>query len=401
MWAAPARGQEHVHPPASATGWHIMQDGVVFGTYNHQGGPRGEKEFKSQNWWMGMAGRPLGNGDLRLTLMLSLEPLTTTARGYAQLFQSGEAYKGLANVDRQHPHDFLMQVSASYRWRIGQRGGFTLAGGPVGEAALGPIAFMHRPSAAENPTAPLSHHTFDATHITMGVITAAADAGPFMIETSWFQGREPDDQRWDVMDPGALDSYSARVSFGRGPWHAQVSHGFLESPERLERVDLERTTASVSWTRQDGDDFTSIAFAAGRNRRTYDHLDAYLLEGTHHWGMNSIYSRFERVTVETEKLLFPLVVHIHHPQEITDPIDAFTIGGVRDLVDLGGYRFGIGADLTLYKVRGFLEGTHSTLRSDNTYEAPKSFHVFGRLRLPGSLGRMFNGTMAAPMGIGR
>ena len=398
-WPRLLFAQDHVHPPDAPTRWHVMHDGVVFGTYNYQGGPRGKKEFKSQNWWMAMAGRPTGRGDLRLTLMLSLEPLTTTQKGYAQLFQTGEAYKGLANVDRQHPHDFVMQLSASHRWRIGQRAGFTLAGGPVGEAALGPVAFMHRASAAENPTAPLSHHTFDATHITMGVVTVAADAGPFMFETSAFQGREPDDQRWDFMDAGGLDSYSGRVSVHAGPFSAQVSHGFIKAPERLERINLHRTTASVSWLRQDGDDFTAVSVIAGRNRRTYDHLDAYMVEATHHWGRNSLYTRFERVTLETEKLLFPLVVHIHHPQEITDPMNALTLGGVRDLTVVNGFSLGIGADFTFFGVPERLKTPYST--STTAFEMPKSFHVFVRLRPPASLGRMFNATMAAPMGHGR
>jgi hypothetical protein len=38
-------------------GWELMQDGVAFFTFNKQGGDRGGTEFKSQNWWMGMAGR--------------------------------------------------------------------------------------------------------------------------------------------------------------------------------------------------------------------------------------------------------------------------------------------------------------------------------------------------------
>lgn len=376
-----------------AGGWQIMQDGVLFATFNRQGGERGKKEFRSQNWWMGMASRQLGAGELRLSGMVSLDPLTVGLAGYSQLFQSGEAYKGLSNVDRQHPHDFLMQLSASWRWRLGEGAGITFAGAPVGEAALGPVAFMHRASAAENPTAPLSHHTFDATHITMGVVTVAADLGPFAVETSRYQGREPDEDRWDLMDPGPLDSWSVRLSFNRGPWSAQVSRGFLKEPERLERIDLRRTTGSISWTHQRGDDYTAFAFIAGRNKRTYDHLDAYLFEGTHRQGRTSIYTRIERVTLESEKLLFPLVVHIHHPDELVDPVIASTIGGVRDFARVRGFDFGVGGDVTFHRVPRRLQFTHG--------ENPVSFHIFFRLRPPASLGRMFNTTMTSPMGHAR
>jgi hypothetical protein len=65
-----------------------MQDGVVFLTFNHQGGPIGETELTSQNWWMGMFGREVGPGRLTLASMFSLEPITE--RGYSHLFQVGE-----------------------------------------------------------------------------------------------------------------------------------------------------------------------------------------------------------------------------------------------------------------------------------------------------------------------
>lgn len=84
---------------------------------------------------------------------------------------------------------------------LNDRYAVTLGGAPVGEPALGPVAFMHRRSAAENPTAPLGHHTFDSTHIAMGVLTAALDSGPWMVETSVFHGREPDE---NLVDPGMV-----------------------------------------------------------------------------------------------------------------------------------------------------------------------------------------------------
>ena len=115
--------------------------------------------------------------------MLSLDPATVGSQGYSHIFQVGETYLGNPLIDHQHPHDFLMQ--AVRRVAAAARNGIalTLAGAPVGEPALGPIAFMHRSSAAENPMSPLGHHTFDSTHIAMGVLTAAVDRGPFQIET--------------------------------------------------------------------------------------------------------------------------------------------------------------------------------------------------------------------------
>jgi len=56
---------------------------------------------------MGMAARPIGPGRLIASATLSLEPLTVGAAGYAELLQVGEAYKGLMNTDRQHPHELF------------------------------------------------------------------------------------------------------------------------------------------------------------------------------------------------------------------------------------------------------------------------------------------------------
>lgn len=151
-----------------------------------------------------MASRQMGRSMLTLSTMFSLEPVTTKPEGYAEIFQVGETYKNVPLVDYQHPHDFLMQLAAIVRIPVNSRTDVRFAVAPVGEAGIGPPAFMHRRSAAENPIAPLSHHTFDSSHITMGVVAAGVDAGPFTLEGAAFHGREPDEDRWDLMDPGGF-----------------------------------------------------------------------------------------------------------------------------------------------------------------------------------------------------
>jgi hypothetical protein len=162
-----------------------MQDAVAYLTFNDQGGPRGGRELSSQNWWMGMAQRRLKRGTFLVNLMLSLEPATLGKNGYREIFQAGETYKGAPLVDRQHPHEFLMQAAAGWQVDTGNNR-FTFMGAAAGEPALGPVAFMHRQSAFENPTAPLGHHTFDSTHIAMGVLSAALEREPWHFEGSLF-----------------------------------------------------------------------------------------------------------------------------------------------------------------------------------------------------------------------
>ena len=55
-------------------------------------------------------------------------------------------------------------------------------------------------------------------------------------EASVFRGEEPDEDRAQHRDSRALDSWSARVGWHRGPWQAQVSGGHLHEPEWFEPV---------------------------------------------------------------------------------------------------------------------------------------------------------------------
>ena len=220
-----AADDEHIHNDAARAGWQVMLDGVVFATFDHQGGRRGAQEFESQNWFMAMGTRRLPRSTLTLSGMVSAEPLTVGSAGYSEIFQEGEAYRGLQVTDRQHPHDLFMQLAAAWRVPVGEQVNLTLAGGPRGEPALGPVAYMHRASSFENPTPPLSHHIFDSTHITSGVVTVGLDRGPLAIEGSVFRGREPDEHRYDP-EFCALDSWSARIWFRPNKeWAIQASHG--------------------------------------------------------------------------------------------------------------------------------------------------------------------------------
>lgn len=211
--AAPAWAQDpsaHHHDAMPATGkWMLMQDGVIFAILNHQGGARGGTEFVAPNWWMGMASRESGRHRLTFTGMLSFDEVLVGRSGYRELFQAGEALDGVPIVDHQHPHDFLMQLGASWRYSLGSSTAVTIGGGPSAEPTLGPVAFMHRASAAGLPFAPIGHHTFDSTHVSFGVVAASVDRGRWTLEASVFNGREPDDHRWDL-DLGPMDSVAGR-----------------------------------------------------------------------------------------------------------------------------------------------------------------------------------------------
>ncbi len=393
--AAPLAGQTQQPmqmnmPAESASGWHVMQDAVVFGMFNHQGGPRGGDEFRVPNWWMGMFSRKVGTSQFTLNTMLSLDPATVGEKGYREIFQAGESLDGRPLIDRQHPHDFFMQLAAVWRMPIGTGSGFTIAGGPVGEPAIGPVAFMHRASAAENPIAPLSHHVFDSTHIAFGVVTAAVDHGPWLIEGSIFNGREPDQHRWDF-DFGALDSVATRVWFRPNErWELQASTAHLKEPEALEHGNIQRTTVSAGWLKKHESDFSAITVAYGRNNREGDDQNSFLAEGTRHTGANSVFGRFEVHQAERVPLATGRTAHdLGLTDEVTSVV-ALTLGGVRDVLNFRGFEGGVGTGVTFYRTPDALKATHG--------DHPISFQIFFRLRAPaGAMGRMWNMRMSQPM----
>ena len=378
----PHQSMAHQHD-AAAPGWHFMQDGAVFLMLNRQGGDRGgETEIKAPNGWMGMAQRRVGRGALTIDLMLSLDAATIGSGGYREIFQVGETYRGVPLIDHQHPHDFLMKAAASYRFPIGGGYSVTLAGGPVSDPALGPTAFMHRLSSYENPIAPISHHTLDSTHIAMGVLTGGVDRGPFQVEASTFHGREPDEQRWDLMDPGPLDSWSVRGWYRpSAAWSFQVSHGYLTEPDVSEEGDVRRTTASASWTRRTGDRWTAVTGAWGRNTKIGGDYNAFLLEATHDRVAGLVlFGRAEYVQVETDVLRFGVhtfqggrkKAHVVIPGTI-DYLPTWPLGASRDVWKPGPLKVAAAGDVTGYIVPSLLRPTHG--------DHPVSFHLYLRVRV--------------------
>jgi hypothetical protein len=226
--------------------WDLMLHGFAFAQYNTQGGPRGDDQFGSLNWGMFMASRELAGGRLQARTMLSIDPATVTKAGYPLLLQSGEVLDGEPIRDRQHPHDFWMELGVLYERAISNSLGLSLYAAPAGEPALGPVAFMHRPSAMDNPIAPLGHHWQDATHISFGVLTAGVFGKSWKLEGSAFNGREPNDERWDF-DRIKIDSYSGRLTINPdSSWSLSAGYGYLASPEELTPDDSKhRFTASL------------------------------------------------------------------------------------------------------------------------------------------------------------
>lgn len=326
--------------------WSLGLMANVFAQLISEQGARGDTHFGSVNWVMGMASHPLLGGALRGRAMLSLEPLTLGTCGYPDLLATGEQCNGAPIHDRQHPHDLFMELSLGYSRPLSNDLAFEVYGGPVAEPALGPTAFPHRPSAMPSPIAPITHHWLDSTHISFGVITAGVFGRRWKVEGSVFNGREPDERRYDF-DFGTMDSYSGRFWFLPDErWALQVSAGHLaQGEQRAGEVpaDVDRATASAT---------LDVALASGGHWAT-----------TAAWGLNSeqdhtsngillesslnlqerdvIFSRFELVQKSGQDLSIPDVDQ--HAESWVSKLALTYVRQIRFAVGSAGLLFGLGA----------------------------------------------------------
>src|SRR6202022_23029 len=195
--------------------WMLMFHANVFVAELQQSSARGGDKFFSTNWFMGMAQRGGGPGGFTIRSMRSLEPATVTDRRYPLLFQQGETAFGVPIADGQHPHDFIMELAALYDLKLGEKTLISFFFAPMGDPAMGPTAYPHRASAAENPVGTLGHHQQDSTHIADDVVTLGLTHGIARIEASGFHGREPDEFRWNI-DQGKIDSWYMRLTLEPG-----------------------------------------------------------------------------------------------------------------------------------------------------------------------------------------
>jgi hypothetical protein len=310
-------------------------------------GKGGRSRVSAPTMFHAMYSRPLSErSQLGVRVMASLDPIIERGWGYPLLYQSGETYGGLPMHDRQHPHDFISELAATYSYKVNDRQSFFVYGGIVGEPALGAPMFMHRHSGMNNPDAPISHHWQDASHITWGVITGGYNFGKFKIEGSVFNGTEPDENRW-AFDKLQLNSVSGRFSFNpTANWAFQVSHGYLKRPERAEPdLDhLHRTTASALYNKplSGGRNFAA-SFVWGQNFKEEKATNSYLFEADYTFGKNSIFGRMEQVQKDGHELVIPHSDPIHDDVFV---VGTYALGYVRDIVKGKGMDVGIGGMAT-------------------------------------------------------
>jgi YHS domain-containing protein len=336
--------------------WQIMFHENAFLQSLHESGARGAGQTGSINWVMGMVQRNVGPGRISVRAMVSGEPWTIGGCGYPDLLASGEICKGEQIHDRQHPHDLFMELAATYDARLSGQTRWQLYGGPVGEPALGPVAYPHRLSAMPNPIAPVSHHWFDSTHVSFGVVTAGVYGDRWKAEGSAFNGREPDEFRKDF-DFGSLNSFSGRFWFlPTANVALQVSAGRLNEAEAAEgngpRTNVDRVTATATVHRVRERSVWATTAGWGRNSELGIATNAFLAETSYTFAdRDAWFGRFE-VSGKTA-----------HDLDVTSlSDDLLTVsklqGGYTRYVPVGRFRAGLGVEGSLGFVPKQLESLY-------------------------------------------
>jgi hypothetical protein len=318
-------------------GWSVMVHGTAFGQFlyepgeKHRTGGLSSQQASSVNWLMVMGRRQAGAGRVGVRAMASVEPWTVRDCGFINLLANGETCDGDTIHDRQHPHDFFMELAADYDRPLRGAWRWQVYGGLAGEPALGPAAFPHRVSAMPNPVAPIAHHWLDSSHITFGLVTAALYEPRWKAEMSVFNGREPDENRADL-DLGPLDSVSGRVTFMPTSRVAlQISAAHLHDAEAEfpsePRSDVDRATASATYHRMTGREVwaTTLAYGVNAGREAIPGDAVYLV--THAVLLESSLSRGERDTWFGRVEVVGKPGHDLHVHEA--PATVFTVGKVQ------------------------------------------------------------------------
>ncbi len=283
-----------------AAKWELMVHGNAFGQFVQEFGPRGNYQLGSVNWVMGEASKSFGTGMFRARMMASGEYFTVTRAGYPQLLQVSQPYRGGTVTDRMHPHELLSETAVMYDRYITGAWRWSVYLAAVGEPALGPVAYLHRPSAVNDPTAPLGHHTQDVTHESFGVATLGLFSPKVHLEASVFNGAHPNEVRTNFDYGGAVfNSFAARLTVNpTDQWSIAGSAAYIDPHEHqpLHRLELSALHVAGGWS-------TSFVWGANVPTDTRRVLNTALIETNLELdGRNAIFGRAEYVTRTADEL---------------------------------------------------------------------------------------------------
>jgi hypothetical protein len=327
----------------------------AFGVFSAVPGPRGIDQFAAPNMFMIDVGRTIGARQfVNLELMSTTELWTYPQRGYPELLQIGEQRSdGTPYIDAQHPHSSpIMGLTLSDTITLDSAKTLKVFFAPRGESTDGPIAYMHRESARDNPDAPLGHHVGqDVGHISSTVLGAQLDIGTWIIEASAFNGTEPEPTHVDL-PIGPLNSEALRVTYVVAMDHrvmASVAHVEQTDPQYPGTTSATRLSASLydHWSSDLGTvDHTLVVGSIGRHPDG-ESLNSVLDEAVLQRGRTDLWGRVEVL----QRLGSELEIPGSPPAEVGSSerrwVSAYTLGFTHWFAGDRSLQVGFGAALTL------------------------------------------------------
>lgn len=339
----------------------------IFGVFSALQGPRGVDQFAAPNMFMVDVGRAITTRQfLNLNLMGTAELWTYPQRGYPQLLQIGEERSGgQPFVDAQHPHTSpIMGLTLSDTVSLDSSRTLKLFFAPRGETTDGPIAYMHRDSARDNPDAPLGHHVGqDVGHISSTVLGAQLDLGHIILEASAFNGTEPNPTVVDL-PLGPINSEALRVTYA-----ISAGHRVMGSVANVEQTDPQypgtssatRLSAALYDHLALGDlgplDHTLIVGSITRHP-TYSSLTSFLDEAVLQRGSFDLWGRIEVLQRLASELQIP--TSPMPGSDVKHWISAMTLGYTHWSAPRRNLQFGLGTSLTMDVVPGDWAGAYGT-----------------------------------------
>jgi len=268
-----------------------------FLVYSSTSGPRGQTRLTGPGVSMLMYDNDLSpTNHLRIDVMGSLEQLTVGDKGTPQLLQT-------ENIDAMHPHDTIM----AFEFRdvltlgTGDKQKLTFLFAPRGEAAIGPVPFMHRESAEGNPDAPLAHALQDGFHDVSTVLGIGYQFSRTTVEATAFSGQNIS---WPL-PMHSPDSYGLRVNQDIDG-HVGVGASYADALLPDEAGGAEHNRLISAWlttSHRIGNDTLKSALVWGQDRASNGvSLNSFLEEAVYQTGKNKFYGRAEILQITPEQL---------------------------------------------------------------------------------------------------
>ena len=279
--------------PKSTLMFHLNQ----FLLYSSTSGPRGASRLTGPGYWMLTYDNDLtAKNHLSVSVMGSPEQLTVGDSGTPQLLQTD-------NIDNFHAHDTIMAFEFRDVMALGNGNNqrLTLMFAPRGEAAIGPVPFMHRASAEGNPDAPLGHALQDGFHDASTVLGMEFQIVRTTVEVTAFSGQ-------NITWPLPLhnpDSYSFRLNQDFDD-HVRVGASYADALLPNDAGGAEHNQFISAWLttshRIHGGALKS-AFVWGSTRVHHEaFLNSFLEEAVYQSGKNGFSGRAEILQIAPAQL---------------------------------------------------------------------------------------------------